>query len=81
MSNGIKTSVKGNKLIIEIDMSPRAVAAAPLSSTGKTRLLATTGGALPIEGCPIANAKLALNVMIPVDAAEVLAAARGGRAA
>ena len=42
--------VKGNKLVIEVDISPEAVASAPPSKTGKTRLVASTHGLRPVDG-------------------------------
>lgn len=62
--HNVNVKASGKKLVIEIDTSPEAVKAARLSSTGKTRLLATTGGAMPVE-CDLAGVKLAVNVMIP----------------
>jgi hypothetical protein len=43
-SNGMKIDVKGDKLIIEVDVSKAAIARAQLSNSGKNKLLATTGG-------------------------------------
>ena len=53
-----------SKLVIEIDISQHAQAAAQLSSTGKTRLLATTGGAAEFD-CGVPGLRVAVNVMIP----------------
>ena len=39
-----KTEFKGDQLIITIDVSKQACASAPLSSSGKSRLVASTGG-------------------------------------
>ena len=59
-----KVTMSGTKLLIEIDASPGAIKAAAPSRTGKTRLLATTSGAVPVDGHP--TIKVALNVMIPL---------------
>lgn len=62
--HNVKIKTQGNRLTIEIDTSDGIVKASPLSSTGKTRLLATTQGAHPLDiGIP--GATVALNVMIP----------------
>ena len=54
----------GSKIVIEIDTSAKSIKDARPSSTGKTRLLATTGAAQPVD-CNIAGLKVALNVTIP----------------
>ncbi|MEY5098703.1 MAG: hypothetical protein RJA36_1422 [Pseudomonadota bacterium] len=61
----LKITTNGTKVTLEFDTSKPAQQAAKLSSTGKTRLLAGTGGASPVDvpGCP--GLKVALNVMIP----------------
>lgn len=63
----VKTSVSGTKVVVEIDTSAPAQKAARLSSTGKTRLIASTGGAVAImvNGCE--GLKLSLNATIPVE--------------
>lgn len=65
MASNVKATVKGTKLIVEIDLGRAAVNAARPSSTGKSRLLASTEGTMAIEGSPVNGTKLALNVMIP----------------
>lgn len=65
MQNNVKCSLEKGELVIRIKADAKAMAAAPLSSTGKTRLLGSTGGAVPVPGSPI---KVALNVMIPATA-------------
>lgn len=52
--------VKGTKLIIEIDVGPAALQSAPPSKTGKTRLVASSGGYVGINNLP--NVALSLNV-------------------
>jgi hypothetical protein len=39
------TTTTPNKLIITVDISPATIRSAPPSSTGKTRLVASTAGA------------------------------------
>ena len=40
----VNAKVAGDKLLIEIDISPAAIEAAPLSSSGKRKLVASTSG-------------------------------------
>jgi hypothetical protein len=40
----MKIEVKDDKLLIEVDVSPAALAKAEVSKSGKTRLVATTHG-------------------------------------
>ena len=60
----VEVSQKNGKLLIEIDTSANAVKAAMPSSTGKTKLLATTNGSVAVDGGPD-GLKFQLNVMIP----------------
>lgn len=64
--DNVKITSNGTKITIEFDTSAKAQKAAKPSSTGKSRLLATTKGMVAVEGCPIEGLKLALNVTIPV---------------
>jgi hypothetical protein len=60
--HNVTHKMQGSKLIIEVDLSKQNIDAAPPSSTGKTRLVASTGG--PVE-LPAVNGrviKFALNV-------------------
>ena len=60
----VQTEIKGTTLTITIDLSKKAVEAARPSASGKTRLLATTGGAMQLPAIPGTNsASLALNLM------------------
>lgn len=63
--HNVKHTLANDKLVIEIELNHGALASAPLSSTGKTKLLASTGGsvALPmlIEG---KQASFSINVMV-----------------
>lgn len=64
--HNVKHEVIGDKLVIEIELNHGALASAPLSSTGKTRLLASTSGTValpPIENHP---ASFSINVMVKV---------------
>lgn len=63
--HNVNYKVTGDKLIIEIDLSKRAVEAAVPSSTGKTRLLASTGAATPLPA-PVGgkHCTFAINVML-----------------
>jgi hypothetical protein len=45
----IDIKVQGTKVIITMDVGPAAIAAAEPSSTGKTKLVASTQGATPID--------------------------------
>lgn len=64
--NNVTCEVKGTKLIITCDISAAMIKKAPPSGTGKTLLVASTGGAMPIDGQVI---KVALNVMAPLPKA------------
>jgi hypothetical protein len=58
----MEVKVDGNKLVITIlDVTNPGKP----SSTGKTRLIASTGGALPVDHPKIKGLKVALNVMVP----------------
>jgi hypothetical protein len=57
----MKTSVNGSTLTIEIDISPAALAAALPSSTGKSRMVASTHGFALVPGAP--GVKLSLNLI------------------
>jgi hypothetical protein len=56
----ITMSVKGNTLTIVVDLSKKG----ELSKSGKSHLIATTGGSVDIPGAP--GAKLGLNIFKPV---------------
>ncbi len=61
--HNVTHAVKNGKLVIEIDLSPAAIQAAPPSSSGKTLLIASTGGAVPVPSPNGYAISLALNVM------------------
>lgn len=56
--------VTGDTLVIRIDLSAAAMAAAPASSTGKTRLLASTSGTCPVANVAGKPVSFSLNVMV-----------------
>jgi hypothetical protein len=57
----IEVKVDGNKLVITVlNVTNRGK-----PSTGKTRLIASTGGSLPVDHPKIKGLKVALNVMVP----------------
>ena len=47
--HNVTHKVEGDKLIITVDVSAKAVTAAPPSSSGKTALVGTTGGAVGFQ--------------------------------
>ncbi len=51
------------QLVIEIDISPAAIQAAPPSSSGKTLLVGTTGGAVSVASPNGHAVSFAVNVM------------------
>ena len=59
----IKAEIKGGKLLIEVDVSKQTLEQAPLSTTKKTKLVATSNGNLPVGSDGL---KIGLNVMAPV---------------
>jgi hypothetical protein len=62
MSENIEYKVEGNKLIMTVDLKAKG----ELSKTGKTRLIASSRGAEPVD-CNGARkgVKVAINVMVP----------------
>lgn len=59
----VSGETKGDKLILTIDISKESRAAAPMSKTGKTKLLATTSGFIVYNG----DIKVSLNATIPKE--------------
>lgn len=55
----VHTEVKGDKLIVTIDISPKSREAAQPSKSGKTKVLATTQGF-----CRVGDVGLSLNATI-----------------
>jgi hypothetical protein len=60
--NNVSTKIENDKLIITIDMGKAAIEGARPSASGKTVLVASTGGAVPLS-CAHAAVSLSLNVM------------------
>ena len=60
----VKTEIKGHTLTITVDLSPASIKDAKPSASGKTRLLASTAGSLPIAVPGVTSAGLQLNLMI-----------------
>jgi hypothetical protein len=61
--HNVSHKVVGDKLIIEVDISSKALSDAPPSKTGKTALVGTTGGAIGVSNKSGGNVTFALNVM------------------
>lgn len=57
----VEMKVEGDRLVIFVDLSRPG----ELSSTGKTKLVASTRGAVPVEHPKFRGVKAALNVMVP----------------
>jgi hypothetical protein len=61
--HNVSHEVKGDKLIITIDVSQQSIDAAPPSSSGKTHLVGTTGGAVSVPTKHALGLTFAINVM------------------
>jgi len=61
--HNVTHEIKGDKLIITVDVGVGACTAAPPSSSGKTQLIGTTGGQTPIASPKGWSLGFALNVM------------------
>lgn len=48
--HNVEHSVKGNKLTVTMDIGPSFITKAPASKTGKTNLVASTGGSVKVDG-------------------------------
>ncbi len=59
----IEIKTNGSKMIVTIDLTKPGVP----SSTGKTKLIASTRGAVPVEFPKLPGLKVAVNVTVPVD--------------
>lgn len=46
----VSTKIEGDKLIIEVDVSKASLEDAPVSSTGKSRIVASTSGFKKVGG-------------------------------
>lgn len=61
MARNVNYRVDKNKLVIEVDIGDKARETAKPSATGKTKLVGSTEGALPIPG--VDGMTFSLNVM------------------
>jgi len=61
--HNISHKIDGDNLVITIDISARSLSAAPDSSTGKTKLVGTTGGTVAFKNKAGADLSFAVNVM------------------
>ena len=62
--NNVTHTVKGTKLLIEIDLSPKSLSAARPSKSGSTLLVASTGGFQPATVIASKAVKFAVNVTV-----------------
>lgn len=60
----MKIEYKGGNVVITIPCGDKEIKAAPPSKTGKTKMIATTGGFSQVEGAPV-GVKLSLNLVGP----------------
>lgn len=58
--NNVNVSREGNTVVIRVDVSPEAIAKAPYSKSGKSKLVGSTGGFQRVDGLP--NVAVSLNV-------------------
>jgi len=61
--HNVNHTITGDKLVITIDLASNVIATAPMSSTGKTRLVASTSGAIPLPPVQGKTVSFSLNVM------------------
>jgi hypothetical protein len=61
----VEGTIKGDKLILTIDIGKASKTAAPVSKSGKTKLVATTSGF-----AAFGDVKVSLNVTIPKETKE-----------
>lgn len=64
MSKNINTTIEGNQLVIRMDVSAKALADARPSSSGKTRIVASTEGNIKID-TPNGVVTVGINAYIP----------------
>lgn len=50
MSTNVQAEIKGDKLVITIDVSKKAVGEASMSGSGKNKLVASTRGTMQVNG-------------------------------
>jgi len=63
MARNVTHKIEDDKLILTIDISHASLKAAPPSASGKTRLVASSGGVVPVE-CKAGDVTYAINVMV-----------------
>jgi hypothetical protein len=64
MSMNVTYKVAGGKLVIEVNLSAKAIAEAVPSASGKTRLVASTRGTQTLPQIDGREVTFALNVMV-----------------
>jgi len=62
----MKIAYENGEVVVRIPCSAEQVKAAPLSGTGKSRMIASTGGFAKVDGAP-EGVKLSLNLIGPKD--------------
>jgi hypothetical protein len=65
MEMAVVMKVSGEKLIIEVDVDHKTIKAAPPSSTGKRRIVGSTGGFTKVAGLEKDNVQVNLTVVVP----------------
>lgn len=60
----MKVTYENGEIVIRIPCNAKTIKDAPASKSGKTKMLATTGGFTPVEGAPT-GVKLSLNLTGP----------------
>ncbi len=61
MTDNLQVEMKGDKLVLTIDVSDKVKKQAPLSSSGKNKLLYSTRGSLRVPGTDV---QVGLNVYV-----------------
>lgn len=67
IGNGVSMVVEGNFLILSIPVDHATIKGAPLSSTGKSRLVASTQGWAAIPEPKLAGMRLNVMVSAPIE--------------
>lgn len=63
MATNVTHEVKGNKLIVTMDISKAQIDRARPSSSGKTMIVASTEGSVKVEGPNGSNLSYSINLM------------------
>lgn len=69
IGHGVTWVLEGNTLIVAIPVDAQAVKGAPLSSTGKSRLVGSTGGWAAIPDPKLAGFRMNVMVSAPLEGA------------